>query len=127
MRRAVATRLLLFRDLCRRTLPPLTSRRGASSSQEAKWPSLGKDALKSGPNSDRTTCVYEDLIFPKTPQKRPVVLSPEEVIRLIEAAPNLLHRTIPRAVSLNKQRSVLHQFHIPERIRGFLALNPEIG
>jgi len=42
----------------------------------------------------RRDIAYEDLIFPKTPQKLPVVLSPEEVTRLIEAAPNLLHRTI---------------------------------
>ena len=37
---------------------------------------------------------YDDLIFPKTPRKLPVVLSPEEVSRMIEAAPNLMHRTI---------------------------------
>jgi integrase/recombinase XerD len=36
----------------------------------------------------------DDLIFPKTPQKLPVVLSPEEVTRLIEGASSLLHRTI---------------------------------
>ena len=37
---------------------------------------------------------YDDLIFPKTPQKLPVVLSQEEVRRLIEAAPNLMYRTM---------------------------------
>ncbi len=37
---------------------------------------------------------YDDLIFPKTPRKLPAVLSPDEVARLIEAAPSLLHRTI---------------------------------
>ena len=42
----------------------------------------------------RRDIAYDDLIFPRTPQKLPVVLSPEEVTRLIEAAPNLLHRTI---------------------------------
>jgi integrase/recombinase XerD len=42
----------------------------------------------------RRDIAYDDLIFPKTPQKLPVVLSPDEVKRLIEAAPNLLHRTI---------------------------------
>jgi site-specific recombinase XerD len=42
----------------------------------------------------RRDIAYDDLIFPKTPQKLPVVLSREEVTRLIEAAPNLLHRTI---------------------------------
>jgi len=47
MRRAVATRLLLFRAFCRMTFPPLTSRLGADSSQEAKWPSLGKNVADS--------------------------------------------------------------------------------
>ena len=42
----------------------------------------------------RRDIAYDDLIFPKTPQKLPVVLSPEEVARLIEAAPSPLHRTI---------------------------------
>jgi integrase/recombinase XerD len=37
---------------------------------------------------------YDDLIFPKTPQKLPVVLSLEEVTRLIEATPNLMYRTL---------------------------------
>lgn len=42
----------------------------------------------------RRDLAYDDLIFPKTPKKLPVVLSPEEVTRLIEAAPSLMHRTI---------------------------------
>jgi len=42
----------------------------------------------------RRDIAYDDLIFPKTPRKLPVVLSPEEVSRMIEAAPNLMHRTI---------------------------------
>src|SRR5207244_11969451 len=42
----------------------------------------------------RRAIAYDDLIFPKVPRKLPVVLSPEEVTRMIEAAPNLLHRTI---------------------------------
>ena len=42
----------------------------------------------------RRDIAYDDLIFPKTPRKLPVVLSPEEVSRRIEAAPNLMHRTI---------------------------------
>jgi integrase/recombinase XerD len=42
----------------------------------------------------RRDLAYDDLIFPKTPEKLPVVLSQEEVKRLIEAAPNLLHRTV---------------------------------
>jgi integrase len=36
----------------------------------------------------------EDLPLVRAPQKLPVVLSPEEVIRLIEGAANLWHRTI---------------------------------
>ena len=36
----------------------------------------------------------DDLIFPKTPHKLPIVLSPEEVTRLIEAARNRMHRAI---------------------------------
>ena len=42
----------------------------------------------------RRDIAYDDLIFPKTPRKLPVVLSPEEVSSMIEAAPNLMHRTI---------------------------------
>jgi len=42
----------------------------------------------------RRDLAYDDLIFPKTPEKLPVVLSQEEVKRLIEAAPNLLYRTL---------------------------------
>jgi integrase/recombinase XerD len=37
---------------------------------------------------------FDDLVFPKTPKKLPVVLSPEEVARLIEAAPNRMYRMI---------------------------------
>jgi len=37
---------------------------------------------------------FDDLPLLQTPQKLPVVLSPEEVTRLIEAAPNLLYRTL---------------------------------
>jgi integrase/recombinase XerD len=42
----------------------------------------------------RRDLAYDDLIFPKTPRKLPVVLSPEEVTRLIDAAPNLRYRTL---------------------------------
>jgi integrase/recombinase XerD len=42
----------------------------------------------------RRDIAYDDLIFPKTPRKLPVVLSPEEITRMIEAAPSLMHRTI---------------------------------
>src|SRR5436190_21349356 len=42
----------------------------------------------------RRDIAYDDLIFPKVPRKLPVVLSPDEITRMIEAAPNLMHRTI---------------------------------
>ena len=42
----------------------------------------------------RRDIAYDDLVFPKVPRKLPVVLSPEEITRMIEAAPNLMHRTI---------------------------------
>ena len=42
----------------------------------------------------RRDLTFDDLAFPKTPKKLPVVLSHEEVTQLIEAAPNLLYRTI---------------------------------
>jgi integrase/recombinase XerD len=42
----------------------------------------------------RRDFTYDDLIFPKVPQKLPIVLSQEEVVRLIEAAPNRLYRMI---------------------------------
>jgi integrase/recombinase XerD len=38
--------------------------------------------------------VYEDLPYPKRRNRLPVVLSPEEVQRLIAGAKNLYHRTI---------------------------------
>jgi integrase/recombinase XerD len=37
---------------------------------------------------------FDDLPLLKKPKKLPVILSPEEVTRLIEAAPNLLYRTL---------------------------------
>lgn len=37
---------------------------------------------------------FENLPLLRTPKKLPVVLSPDEVTRLIEAAPNLLYRTL---------------------------------
>ena len=42
----------------------------------------------------RRDIAYDDLVFPKVPGKLPVVLSPDEITRMIEAAPNLMHRTI---------------------------------
>jgi integrase/recombinase XerD len=37
---------------------------------------------------------WEQIPYPKTPQRLPVILSPEEVRRLIDAASNLFHRAI---------------------------------
>jgi integrase/recombinase XerD len=37
---------------------------------------------------------FDDMPMPKAPMKLPVVLSPEEITRLIEAASSLMHRTI---------------------------------
>lgn len=42
----------------------------------------------------RRDIAYDDLVFPKTPRKLPVVLSPAEITRMLEVAPNLMHRTI---------------------------------
>jgi integrase/recombinase XerD len=42
----------------------------------------------------RRDIYFDDLPIPKTPKKLPVVLSPEEVVRLIGAALSLMHRTI---------------------------------
>src|SRR6516225_2673494 len=38
--------------------------------------------------------MLEHIPFPKIPLRLPTVLSPEEVTHLIDAAPNLLYRTI---------------------------------
>jgi hypothetical protein len=54
MRSALATRFLLSRDFCLMALRPVMSRRGADSSREARYASLGK-ALRSVPNSYRMT------------------------------------------------------------------------
>jgi len=37
---------------------------------------------------------FDDLVYPKKPKKLPVVLSAEEVARLIEATSHLMHRTV---------------------------------
>jgi site-specific recombinase XerD len=42
----------------------------------------------------RRDLAYDDLIFPKVPQKLPIVLSQEEVARLIDAPANGLYRMI---------------------------------
>src|SRR6202795_5100308 len=63
--------------------------------------SLGTIALRMGAlrflykkTLKRRDLDFDDLPLLKTPKKLPVVLSPEEVTRLIEAAPNLLYRTL---------------------------------
>src|ERR1700724_4753090 len=68
--------------------------------QEKKL-SLGPIALRMGAlrflykkTLKRRDLDFDDLPLLKTPKKLPVVLSPDEVTRLIEAAPNLLYRTI---------------------------------
>ena len=52
------------------------------------------DALDTFDNDVRSDIDSDDLPFPKTPVRLPMVLSPDEVTRLIQAAPNLLYRTI---------------------------------
>jgi site-specific recombinase XerD len=42
----------------------------------------------------RRDIYFDDLPLPKTPKKLPTVLSPDEVLRLIQAASSLMHRTI---------------------------------
>ena len=42
----------------------------------------------------RRDLAFVDLIFPKVPHKLPTVLSQDEVVRLIDAAPNRLYRMI---------------------------------
>ena len=42
----------------------------------------------------RRNLAFDDLVFAKKPKKLPVVLSPEEVARMIEATPHPMHRTI---------------------------------
>ena len=42
----------------------------------------------------RRDFTHDDLIFPKVPEKLPLVLSQEEVARLIDAAPSRLYRMI---------------------------------
>lgn len=42
----------------------------------------------------RRDLAFDDLVYPKRPKKLPVVLSPEEVARLIEATTNPMHRAM---------------------------------
>ena len=42
----------------------------------------------------RRDLAFDDLVYPKRPQRLPVVLSPEEVTRLIEATTHPMHRAI---------------------------------
>jgi site-specific recombinase XerD len=72
----------------------------------------------------RRDLAFDDLIFPKVPHKLPTVLSQEEVVRLIDAAPNRLYRAILvllyatgvrraeaaliKVVDIDSQRMVIH-------------------
>jgi len=42
----------------------------------------------------RRDIYFDDLPLPKTPKRLPTVLSPEEIVRLIQAASSPMHRTI---------------------------------
>lgn len=69
----------------------LRDRKLASSTVEVRISALRflyKRTLK------RRDLAFDDLPFPKTPYALPTVLSPDEVTRLIDAAPNRMHRTI---------------------------------
>ena len=41
----------------------------------------------------RRDLYFDDLPLPKTPKRLPTVLSPEEIVQLIQAATSLMHRT----------------------------------
>jgi hypothetical protein len=63
---------------------------------------------------------FDDLPLLRTPKKLPVVLSPEEVTRLIEAAPNLLYRTMLMllyATGLRRGDSLIQFCDLPHTIR----------
>jgi integrase/recombinase XerD len=42
----------------------------------------------------RRDLYFDDLPMPKAPKRLPTVLSPEEIVRMIQAASSLMHRTI---------------------------------
>ncbi len=72
----------------------------------------------------RRDICFDDLPIPKTPKRLPTVLSPEEILRLIQAAASLMHRTILillyatgirraelrwlRVTDIDSQRMVIH-------------------
>ncbi len=59
--------------------------------------------------------MLEHIPFPKRPLRLPTVLSPEEVNRLIDAAPNLLYRTILMTLySTGIRRGELVQLKAPD-------------
>jgi integrase/recombinase XerD len=58
----------------------------------------------------RRDIAYDDLIFPKVPRKLPVVLSPDEVTRMIESAPSLFHRTILMVLYATASAAPKHRF-----------------
>jgi len=53
-----------------------------------------------------------DLVYPKRPERLPVILSEEEAARLIESAATSYHRVIPSRAQL---KSALHLQDLPER------------
>jgi hypothetical protein len=50
----------------------------------------------------RRDLAYDELLFPKVPQKLPIVLSQEEVLRLIETAPNRLYLVLLYATGVRR-------------------------
>jgi len=51
----------------------------------------------------RRDLAYDDLIFPKVPHKLPTMLSQDEVVQLIDAAPNRLYRMIRGGTNAPRQ------------------------
>src|SRR5215467_3644701 len=60
----------------------------------------------------------EHIPFPKQPRRLPVVLSPEEVARLIESASNLFHRTLLMTLySIGMRRAELCRLQVNDSKR----------
>src|SRR6202140_1357703 len=71
---------------------------------------------------------FDDLPLLKTPKKLPVVLSPDEVTRLIEAAPNLFYRTllvVPYATGL--RRSEVAHLKVIDIDRSLMLIHVQQG
>jgi integrase/recombinase XerD len=83
--------LLGAEELRRFQLYLLTEKKLAPSTAEIRMSALRflyKKTLK------RRDIDFDDMPFPKKPRKLPVILSPNEVVLVINAAWNLMHRTI---------------------------------